>query len=116
MQKPDFKMFASYAMPQEELARTQPMFEAIARAMEPFRWTEIVTYLESDIDYFSRTIVVEMKNLPGVILKHTLSRDDEMNMYDNPGQFYWDLGVALGAEFKSIPRIEPNDNVCLGEE
>lgn len=84
------------------------IYDAVYLALAPFRPTEVCLY----INELRNTLTVEMKNFPSLTLK--LSLDNDLSLF-NPSRFYFDLAKQAFSELRNIPRIEPPDNVKLGE-
>lgn len=101
---------AVYRANQREVAASRLIVQAVGAALSPFRATEVLLYLDSDL--WRDHLFVAIKNLPDLRLK--LAVDSGLAVR-NPIDFYESLAKQAYDALISIPRIEPPENCLLGE-
>lgn len=91
----------------------QHLVDEIKWAMDPFDPKEITVYVERAIDFDEYRIEIEVKTLPGYTYKGVIDISQMRDMY-YPEHVPRLIGLQAGEYFRSI-RIEPDDNIILGE-
>lgn len=77
----------------------------IRHAFWPFQPGQITTFIEG----FNRDVVIEFEHFPNYKLRIPVD-------YSGPGSVYDHIGREAWLLIRDIPRIEPPDNVVLGED
>lgn len=89
------------------------LVDEIKWAMDPFSPQDVTVYVNPLIDFAEYKVYVEVKSLPGYTYSGIIDVMAMRDMY-HPEDAPRLVGQKAGEYFRSI-RIEPDDNIILGE-